>query len=165
MMSRMPELCGRRSVRLPQHHLRSVLHVGNKQKSLRRERIWSIARQGLQWSNRLDDAPPVGICSQDCEWLQASQTAGDWIPPDRLDRWSEAGVLSPQSEADPRGQLNLLLPMPGLPPVHFRWAPSANALHWQQLPVASNFLCHRRWEQHLAHRPKPASFVRSEYWR
>ena len=66
----MPELWGGRSVRLPQHHLRWVLHVGNKQKSLRRGRIWSIARQGLQWSNRLNDAPPVGICFQDCEWLK-----------------------------------------------------------------------------------------------
>src|SRR5882724_10024421 len=123
-----------------------------------RPQALSVVRSLEQCSTRRDLFSGLRVA-------QASQTAGDWIPPNRLDKWSEAGVLSPQSEPDPRGQLNLLLPMPERRLVHFRWVPTANALHWLQLPAASNFLCHRPWEQHLAHRPKPASFVRLEYWR
>jgi hypothetical protein len=58
---------------LPQHHLRRVLYVGNDQKTLRCGRVWIIACEHLQRSDRLNDAPSIEICFQDRERLKLAE--------------------------------------------------------------------------------------------
>src|SRR5439155_16559815 len=96
---------------------------------------------------------------------QVYRTATDWIPPDTLGMtlWEQAPSL--RSEPGPKDQANSLPRTPEHLAVQFRRLPSANALYWQQRRAASDFLCRGRWGRRSAHRPKPASFARSEYWR
>jgi len=58
---------------LPQYYLRRILEVGNDQKPLRCRRVWIIACQRFQRSDRLDNTCAIGICFQDRKWLKFAE--------------------------------------------------------------------------------------------